>query len=131
VDWKRRDAEYAVAVRAAAANLKNKLDRPVQVTKTALGKNLGAVTVLQQKLAKMPLTAQFLAGVVETREQYATRRVWWAADLFIEEGVPPRYWQLVSRANVYHLRMKPEIKAVIEAAIQKLAVTLSLEEAAS
>lgn len=131
VDWKERDAKYAVAVRVAAATLRNKLGRPIQVTKTALGKNLGAATLLQQKLTKMPLTAQVLAGVVETREQYATRRIWWAADLFIEEGVPPRYWQLVSRANIYHLRMKPEIKAVIEAAIQKLVVTLLLEEAAS
>lgn len=40
VDWKKRDAEYAVAVRAAAANLKNKHGRPIWMTKTALGKNL-------------------------------------------------------------------------------------------
>lgn len=124
VDWRKRDAEYALAVRAAAANLMNKLGRPVQVTMTAIGKALRAVTLLQQKFSKMPLTAQALVSVVETREQYATRRIWWVANLFIEERVLPRYWQLVSRANVYSLREQPEIKVVIEAATQKLAATL-------
>jgi Tn7-like transposition protein D len=95
VDWRKRDADYAVAVRATAANLMNKSGRPIQVTKTSIGKALGAVTLLQQKLSKMHLTAQVLVSVVETREQYAIRRVWWAADLFIEEGVLPRHWQLI------------------------------------
>ena len=134
VDWRQRDAEYAVAVRAAAAKLMNKLGRPVQMTMTAIGKALGAVTLLRQKLSKMPLTDQVLRSVVETREQYAIRRVWWAADLFIEKGVLPRYWQLISRANVYSLRGKPEIQAVIEAVIQRLATILlpeSRERAAS
>jgi len=134
VDWRKRDAEYAVAARAAAANLMNNLGRPVQVTKTAIGKSLGAITLLRQKLSKMPLTAQVLASVIETREHYAIRRIRWAADLFIEEGVLPRYWQLISRANIYSLRGKPEIKVVIEAAIKKLTATLlpgSCERAAS
>ncbi|HEX3557918.1 MAG TPA: TnsD family Tn7-like transposition protein [Pyrinomonadaceae bacterium] len=124
VDWRKRDAEYAVAVRAAAANLMNKLGRPIQVTKTAIGKALGTITLLRQQLSKMPLTAQVLVRVVETREQYAIRRVRWSADLFIEEGVLPRYWQLVARANVYSLRGKPEIEAIIEAALQQLEATL-------
>jgi hypothetical protein len=124
VDWRKRDAEYAVAVRAAAVNLMNELGRPVQVTKTAIGKDLGAITLLRQKLSKMHLTAQVFVSVVETREQYAIRRVRRAADLFIEEGVLPRYWQLISRANVYSLRGKPEVKSAIEAAIQQLTTTL-------
>jgi hypothetical protein len=108
--------------------------RPVQVTKTAIGKALGAVTLLRQKLSKMPLTAQVLVSVLETREQYAIRRVWRAADLFFEEGVLPRSWQLISRANVYSLRGKPEVKSAIEAAIQQLTATLfpdTCERAAS
>jgi hypothetical protein len=72
----------------------------------------------------MPLTAQVLMSVVETRAQYAIRRVWWAADQFIEESMLPRYWQLILRANVYSLKGEPEIKAVVEAAIHKLATTL-------
>lgn len=57
VDWKRRDAEYAVAVRAAASSLKDAPGRPVQVTRTAIGRAIGATTLLRQKLHKMPMTA--------------------------------------------------------------------------
>jgi Tn7-like transposition protein D len=124
VDWKKRDAEYAIAVRVAATDLMNRPGRPVQVTMTAIGKMLSAVTLLRQKLSKMPLTAQVLASVVETRVHYAIRRIWWAADRVVEEGVLPRYWQLILRANVYSLKGEPEIKAVVEAAIHKLTTAL-------
>lgn len=66
VDWKKRDAEYAAAVRAAASRLKDASGRPVRVTRTAIGRALGAITLLRQKSNKMPLTAQVLDTVVET-----------------------------------------------------------------
>lgn len=129
VDWKRRDAEYAVAVRAAASRLKAAPGRQVQVTKTAIGRALGAVTLLRQKLHYMPLTAQVLAGVVETRGQYAVRRVWWAADLYRQEDVLPREWQLVMRANVYILREALAVKCAIEEAMNMLRSRLSQSQA--
>jgi len=125
VDWKRRDAEYAAAVRAAASRLKEALGRPVQVTRTAIGRALGAITLLRQKLHKMPLTAQVLAGVVESREQYAVRRVWWAADLCRKENVLPREWQLVMRANVYSLKEVSAVKCAVEEALNMLNSKLS------
>jgi Tn7-like transposition protein D len=128
VDWKKRDAEYAVAVRAAANRLKNNHGRPVQVTRTAIGRAVGAVTLLQQKLHKMPLTAQVLASVVETREQYAVRRVWRAADLYNQECVP-REWHLVMRANVYSLRDNSAVQCAIEGAMSMLTSKLSRSHA--
>jgi hypothetical protein len=125
VDWKRRDAEYAAAVRAAASRLKEAPGRLVQVTRTAIGRALGAITLLRQKLHKMPLAAQVLAGVVETREQYAVRRVWWAADLYCREEVLPREWQLVMRANVYSLKEVSAVKCVVEEALNMLNSKLS------
>jgi hypothetical protein len=125
VDWKRRDAEYAAAVRAAASRLKDTPARPAQVTRTAIGRALGAITLLRQKLHNMPLTAQVLKGVVETREQYAVRRVWWAADLYSQEGVLPREWQLRVRANVYSLRESSAVKCAVLDAINMLEPKLS------
>lgn len=125
VDWKRRDAEYAIAVKSAALGIKEAPGRPVQVTKTAIGRAIGAVTLLQQKLYKMPLTAQILAGVVETREQYAVRRVRWAADLYCQEYELPRKWQLVMRANVYSLKETSAVKYAVEDAINMLSSKLS------
>lgn len=129
VDWKRRDAQYAAAVRAAASRLKEAPGRPVQVTRTAIGGALGAITLLRQKLHKMPLTAQVLAGVVETREQYAVRRVWWAADLYRQEDVLPREWQLVIRANVYSLKAVSAVKCAVEGAMCMLISKLSQGQA--
>ena len=125
VDWKRRDAEYAAAARAAASRLKETPGRLVPVTRTAIGRALGAITLLRQKLHKMPLTAQILASVVETREQYAVRRVWWAADLYQREDVLPRDWQLVLRANVYSLREVSAVKCAVEEALDMLSSGLS------
>jgi hypothetical protein len=125
IDWKRRDTEYTIAVQDAASRLINAPGRPIQVTKTAIGKAIGAVTLLQQKLDKMPLTAQALAGVVETREQYAVRRVCWSADLYCKEYVLPREWQLLMRANVYSLKEALAVKCAVEDAMNMLRSRLS------
>ncbi len=124
VDWKKRDAEYAVAVKTAASRIKDTSVRLLQVTKTAIGRELGAVTLFQQKLHKLPLTAQILALVVETREEYCIRRIQWAAELFLQENLSPKPWQLISRANVYSLRNAPEIRVAIEIAVQKVESTI-------
>ena len=97
----------------------------MQVTKTAIGRAIGATTLLRQKLHKMPLTAQVLASGVETREQYALRRVRWAADLYNQEGVFPREWQLMIRANVYSLRDKSAVKCAVAEAMKMLESGLS------
>ncbi|HEV2800384.1 MAG TPA: TnsD family transposase [Pyrinomonadaceae bacterium] len=127
VDWKKRDAEYAVTVKAAAVRLKNNPDRPVQVTKTAIGRAVGAVTLLRQKLHKMPLTDQVLAKVVETRVEYAIRRIRWAAECFTRDHIIARPWQLVLRANVYSLKDLPEVKSAVGAAVTLIESNLSLE----
>src|SRR2546423_11085222 len=75
VDWEKRDAEYAVAVKVAASRLKDAPGRPVKVTTTAIGRAVGAVTNLQQKPHKMPLTAQVLDSAVETRENRKSTRL--------------------------------------------------------
>jgi hypothetical protein len=128
VDWKKRDAEYAVAVRAAAARIRNHPGRPVQVTKSAIGRAVGATTLLRQKLNKMPLTAQVIAGVVETRVEYATRRILWAAECFSRERSMPRPWQLMLRANIYSLRSVPEVKSAVDATLRLLESNLSLNQ---
>ena len=129
VDWKRRDAEYAAAVRATASRLKDASGRPVRVTRTAIGRALGAITLLRQKLHTMPLTVQVLEGVVETREQYAVRRVWRAANLYLQEHVVPREWQLMTRANVYSHRGVPAVKCALAGAMKMLESRLSQRQA--
>ena len=128
INWKKRDAEYVITVRTAAVRLKNNRGRPVQVTRTAIGRAVGAVKLLCQKLHKMPMTAQVLARVVETRAEYAVRRIRWAAECFTREPLMPRPWQLILKANVYSLRTVPEVKTVIEAELSRIESNLSLSQ---
>ena len=128
VDWKKRDAETAAAVLAVATRLKDTPGRPVQVTCTAIGKAVGAVMLLRQKLQKMPLTAQVLTNAVETRVGYAVRRIWWVAECFIREGILPRPWQLVLRASVYSLRNTLEVKTTVSAAVTLIESNLSFKQ---
>lgn len=118
IDWKKRDAEYAVAVKAAAARLKNVSGRPIHVTKTAIGRTIGAVTLLRQKIHKMPLTNKVLADSVETREKYAVRRIWWASDLFIQENLVPKTWQLLVRAGALSLKDSSEVQGAVKSALK-------------
>jgi hypothetical protein len=120
VDWKRRDAVLAVKVRSAASILKNATGRPVHVTKTAIGRKLGIIPLLQQKIERMPLTAQVLASVVESRDDFAVRRVWWAEKRYLRERFLPARWQLLLRANVYSLRENPQVKQAIDVALADL-----------
>lgn len=126
VDWKRRDTDYSVAVRAAAVRLKVAPGHPVQVTRTAIGRAVGAISLLRQKLHNMPITSQVLAGAVETREEYAVRRVSWAAGLYLHEKILPREWQLVLRASVYRVRDIPAVKCAIAEALIMLGTELGL-----
>jgi hypothetical protein len=128
VDWKKRDAEYAVAVRAAATCLRNNPGRPVQVTRSAIGRAVGAITLLRQKLNKMPLTAQVIAGVVESRVEYAVRRIQWAAECYAREGAMPRPWQLMLRASVYSLRSVSEVKSAIDTSLGLIESHLSFKQ---
>jgi Tn7-like transposition protein D/TniQ len=120
VDWKRRDAILAVRVRSVASSLKSAKGRPVHVTKTAIGRMLGQTALLQQKIDKLPLTAQVLNCVIETPETFAVRRVNWAARCFLHKGVVPKRWQLLLHANVYRLRDVPQVKEVIDATLETI-----------
>lgn len=128
VDWKRRDSEYAAGVRDSASRLKNAPGRPVRVTKTAIGRAISAVTLLQQKLHKMPLTSQVLRNVVENPEHYAVRRIWWAADLYFQENTSPKEWQLIQRVNVYSLEDIPEVRRAIEASMSMIKSRVTQEQ---
>jgi hypothetical protein len=78
----------------------------------------------------MPLTAQVLASVVESRDDFAVRRVWWTEKRYIRERILPARWQLLLRANVYNLRENPQVKKAIDAALANLELLLMLQRAA-
>ncbi len=109
VDWEGRDLKIAEAARLAAERLQKTPGRPMQITVAAIARDIGQIANIQKHLAKLPLTAKVLAAVVETREEFAIRRIEYAAECFRQESVYPKEWQLVRRAG-----LRPEIAAVAQ-----------------
>jgi len=121
VDWESRDTQWAIAAKLSAERLKNAPERPVQITVAAIARDIGQLANIQKHLDKLPLTAQVLAEVVETREQFAVRRVEYAAECFRQENVYPKEWQLVRRAGLRpDMEAVQQVKEAIAAALESL-----------
>ena len=121
VDWKKRDAQLADLARLTALRLKNTPGRPVQITKQAISRDIGQVTLISKNLDKLPLTAKALADVVETAEELAIRRVQWAHECFLKEDIHPKQYQLISRASMgWKMAASPQVKKAIATALESL-----------
>ncbi len=82
VDWESRDVQLEKAVRQSAIRLKSATGCPAKITRRAIGRDINQLGLIQSYLNKLPLTAQALNEVVETREEYAVRCTQWAVECF-------------------------------------------------
>jgi hypothetical protein len=126
VDWKGRDITLETEVREAAERLKRAEGKPVQVTVTAIARELDRNELLLKRkhLAKLPLARLTLDEVAEMRPQFALRRLRWAVDCFRHEGSAPAKSSLALRASVdYAIWKGEEMGAALDAgwhSLQKL-----------
>lgn len=102
IDWRARDQNLEKEVRESAQRLKDAKGKPVKITVNAIGRDLDRKELLQKPrhLAKLPLTRRTLEDVIETRIQFAIRRVRWAAQCFRDEGIAPAKSILALRSCV-------------------------------
>lgn len=118
VDWGARDIELARAIKPAVKLLKETPDKPRKITKSLIGKNIDSRSLLDKYLHKLPRTRKVLEEVVETRMQFAQRRIQWATDSFHEEKVRPSRSALLHRAALdFNIWEEPLVKAATEAAL--------------
>jgi hypothetical protein len=118
VDWNMRDRQLAELVKSSAIRIKNAPGRPIRVTLTAIGRDISQTALLQQHLNKLPLTAEKLVEFVETYEEFAVRRIEWAAIQYEQEGTQPARWELIRRAGVDRLKSHNDVCAALDEAIQ-------------
>ncbi|HEY9697872.1 MAG TPA: TnsD family transposase [Trichocoleus sp.] len=123
VDWENRDIELAEAAGQAALYIQNRPGKPTQITVAAIGRELGQLALIQRHLDKLPITAQVLSEVVETREGFALRRIQWVTKCYREEGICPQRWQLVRRAG---LRPDMEELSVVQNSVDEAVESLKL-----
>ncbi len=120
VDWESEDIRLAEAVKSSAQRLRNAPGKPVWITRSSIGKDIGESTRLHLDLERLPLTARALAEVAETRQQWAVRRIWWTVDLYVQDRLYPGRIAFIKRAGVRESAERPEIKQAIDAAILAL-----------
>jgi hypothetical protein len=100
VDWSDRDQQLAKLIEASAEGLRNVPGRPSRVSLSAIGRDIGQLSLLQQHLDKLPMTAQLLSTVVETQEAFAIRRLAWAAGQFRQMHIQPKRYELIKKAGI-------------------------------
>lgn len=120
VDWEKRDQQLAEEAKAVMFRLKYLPGRPVRITVSAIGREIGQLALLQQHLDKLPRTADILRDLIETREAFAIRKVWWAMRTFSQKHICPERWLLIRKAGIARLAMHPLVKNAIDTALQSL-----------
>jgi hypothetical protein len=121
IDWGARDIELAVAVRRSAARLMNAPGRPVWISADAIGRDTGKRHRALSRDDRLPLTNQALIEVIESREDWAIRRIRWAVECYRQEGVCATERDVLARASVtFGYMIKRGIRPIVEEAIRSL-----------
>jgi Tn7-like transposition protein D len=120
VDWKRRDAEFAAEARTTAERLKQAPGRPIRVSKNLIAQEIGVLPIIFIKALHLPLTNAVLEEVSESLDDWAVRRIQWAAECFRQAGGRPTPGQVLKRAVVTRkkTRQKPALQAALDAAMR-------------
>jgi hypothetical protein len=100
VDWQYRDQELVVKVKNAVVTIQNIEGKPKQISKRAIGYEIGHRTVLEKQIHKLPLTKACLDQLVENDEQYRMRKVCWAIEILKNEGKRFSKWDVLRKAGI-------------------------------
>ena len=128
VDWEKRDCQLAHAVTSSGKHLRQQLGRPVLITRTAIGRDIGHLALLHKHLDKLPKTAEALSAQVETRESFAVRRIYWAGEMFCLKGIMPKLWDLKRHAALrFDTIVSPLIEEALLTTLRDLQARLDLQ----
>lgn len=120
INWARRDKQFAEKVRNAAVVLKNTDLHPIRITVASIGRTIRQLALIQQHLDKLPLTAGAIAEVIETREDFALRRVQWATMTFLKRGYAPERWEFIQLAGLARVATWATVDQAIQSALHTL-----------
>lgn len=127
VDWESRDVELAEKIRLAANVRKNSPGRPIRVTKSLISRDIGSQGILNKENHRLPLTSQALRDTVETRIDFAIRRLNWAADCFRQERRKPSRPSLLRCASINEdIQFIPEIIRLVDQLLESLETSNSV-----
>lgn len=121
VNWAAIDPELSGKVMATASRIKGLVGKPTRVSMDAVIKEVGHKVWLESRQDKLPLTAKALDECVETLETFQLRKVRWATDYFLNEGICPTRSRFLVTASLRNGTSKrPPVQRAIRAALLEL-----------
>lgn len=114
VDWLQRDVDLLPQIKLFVKQTLCSLERPIRITISFIGRNLGVLAWLQKHLEKLPACREYLDSVVESEEDFQVRRLKWAADYLRQQG-ELKEWRLYQIAGI-----KPKFKEKLGPIVHEL-----------
>jgi hypothetical protein len=99
VDWDKRDSAILKKIKAKHRELLQK-EKPVRITKSRLGKELGLLTTLERHLDKLPQISEYLFQHLETIQQFQWRRCTRIIDQKLKQNEPIKLWEIQRLAGL-------------------------------
>lgn len=99
VDWDKRDAQYLKLLSNKRASMLNQV-KPIRITKSSLGKEIGILAALEKNIDKLPRTKEYLKKITETVEEFQLRRCRQIIDNKIKEDETIKLWELQRQAGI-------------------------------
>ncbi|MFT9849994.1 TnsD family Tn7-like transposition protein [Aneurinibacillus sp. REN35] len=99
VDWDSRDREYYKKVKLLYEELL-KLEKPVRITRSLIGKRLNILTTIEKRITKLPRTNNLLNEIIESVQEFQIRRCYKAIDQMLEGAEPVRFWKLREKSAI-------------------------------
>lgn len=115
VDWIKRDKAYVREIKQLYKQLLKK-EKPVRITVSVIGKQLGILANLERHLEKLPCTAELLTEITETVQQFQIRRCCKVIDQMLLENEPVQLWkvQRIAAVKSHHFNIiKSTLKAYL------------------
>ena len=99
VNWQQRDQKI-LKLSQHCVNELFEQERPVRITISRIGKEIGHSSLIEKHLNKLPKTKEFYENVFETIEQFQIRRISWAVEKLSVEKDSIKVWQVVRLAGL-------------------------------
>jgi len=123
INWAERDSDLAQKVSIAAEAIRNQPGKPVRVTKMKIAQSLETKNQILNLSPRLPETKAVLEKRVESRDDFAIRRLIWAKEFFVDKQETPRWWELVIKAGV-EKSLTPRVDALSHALLNEIETTV-------
>lgn len=100
VKWLQKDEMYYQKVKELVEQEKQSTDKPKWITKTYIGKQIGAQYAIVYNLDKLPKTKEIVESNVMSREKWVRKRLIWAIKIMLEEGEEIIVWKVIRKAGL-------------------------------